>query len=296
MEQRVLVDVAATLEWTNVDQDGAAAPAAGAVTVKVDRDDGSAVLPAGTATIGAGDGLYKVALTAAQNDRLDLLKATWTDAGDGSEHVTRHEVVGAYWFTEAQARAADPGFTEAAYPSEVVELAGREVEDAIELQVRQALGKGVSFVSRYRRVVVSGSGLDVVELPDYFVGPVRSVAIADEAAFGAGELADLVAESGHLSSTLRTWTLGRRNIDIAYKHGLDSPPPVIRRAGLLLFKAWLPAFKQTAAAYPGPLRSLSAEGLSLGFSTASGATGVDAVDRLVETWLATPSIASPAIA
>ena len=294
--QRVLAGVAANLEWTNVDQDGNATPAAGVVTADVERADGT-VLLIDAATVDAGGGLYKVALTAVQNDLLDRLKATWTDAGDGSTHVSYHEVVGAYWFTVAQARAADSTFTETAYPTPVIEEASRQVEDVIEAQIAQSLGKGVSFVPRFRRAILSGNGLDVVDLPDYFVRTVRAISVAGTA-FTEAELDDVVAASGQLTSGQRLWTRGTRNVVVDYEHGLAAPPPIIRRAALLLLKAWLPAFREeTAAAGGGRLRSLSVEGLAMGFSDGAGeGTGVDTVDRLVETWLSSPDLASVSVA
>lgn len=295
MIQQVLQGVAAKLRFVNTDQDGSPAAAAGVVTVRVTRSDGTEVLPTGSATTaGAGTGEYERALTPAQTASLDLLTATWTDAGDASVHVTKAEIVGGYAFSVVEARAADSMFVEATYPTPIVVQARAEVEEAVESVIEQALGRRVGFVPRFRRVVLSGNGLDVVNLPDYFVRSVRSVTVDDETAFSAGELADLAPASGQLTSTLRTWTRGTRNIVVSYEHGLDSPPAVIKRAALLLFKAWLPAFKRSGDEISlASAKSAHLEGVGLSFDVRSGdATGITEVDRLVKTWLATPDLAS----
>lgn len=294
MAQELLQGVAGKLRFVNLDQDGVPAPAAGAVTVRVVRADGTEVLPAGSATTaGAGTGEYERALTAAQLGTLDQLTVTWTDAGDGSVHVTVAEVVGAFLFSVAQARASDPTFVDATYPTaEVVEVRAL-VEDVIESAVEQALGRRVAFVPRFRRAVLSGNGLDTVDLPDYFVRTIRSATITGEAAFTSTELEDLVAASGQMVSTLRTWTRGNRNVAVAYEHGMDGGPPIIQRAGLLLFRAWLPAFRSTSTAGVSGIKSLSVEGLSLGFDSPKGdTTGIAEVDRLISSWLAGPVLAS----
>lgn len=283
--QRILVQTAATLRWTNLDQDGAPAEPAGAVTVAVERSDGTEVIPATGATPGPGTGERSVQLTAAQNDRVDALTATWTDAGDGSAHVTQHEVVGGFLFSEAEGRSMADEFADTArYPKELVLAVRRQVESAIEGIC------GRAFVPRFKVATLDGEGDASLWLDDLFPRVVRSASVGG-VALTAGQLADLVLDaSGEVRRRSGYWARGDANVVVAYEYGDDlhrGNNPVVKRAGLELFKAWLPG---AAAAASAPTLSgitrLSVEGLSLGWSspTTGDSTGVDAVDRLIQTW------------
>ena len=143
--QRIVRATAATLTVTLVDQDGEPSDAAGAVTVRVQRADGTDVLAAGTATTNpAGTGTYSVALTAAQTATLDLFTATWTVSGINVA-VTLHEIVGGVYFTVAEARARDASISTSAYTAEAVRQARAEVEQQCEMIT------GVAWVPRFRR-------------------------------------------------------------------------------------------------------------------------------------------------
>ena len=112
-DQRVLQRVAATIRVDMVDQDGAAAAAAGAVTVTVVRADGTVVATDRAATLQTGStGTYEAALTAAETATLDQLTCTWKD-GATTRAVTVVDVVGRYMFTIAEARNSDPTLIDA---------------------------------------------------------------------------------------------------------------------------------------------------------------------------------------
>src|SRR4051812_41669308 len=90
------VGAAASLQVTWTDELDEPASAAGAVTVRVQKADGTDVVTAGSSTTGSNP--YVRALTAAQNATLELLTATWTDAGSSATRTTRHEIVGGFFF------------------------------------------------------------------------------------------------------------------------------------------------------------------------------------------------------
>jgi hypothetical protein len=298
MTTRVLRDSGALLSHSFY-ADEVATAADGTVAVEITRADGT-VLASGNATLVAGPPPSYTFPLPAQDD-LDDLDVRWsgTFSGLSQAQLDQVEIVGGFFFSGVEGRAADPAFADqATYPAAALRQCRHEVEETIESVIQAALGKRVAFVPRFRRAVLSGTGLDAVELPDYFVRTVRSVTITGETAFTVAELADLVAESGRLSSTLRTWTSGRRNVVVAYEHGLDGPPPQIRRAALLLLKAWLPAFKRAGdEVVLSNARSIRLEGVGLSFGEGSRdssgiTTGVDAADQLIHSWLASPALAS----
>lgn len=232
-DQRILRGTAASLSWQNVDGDGENAAPAGAVTVGVVRDDGTTLVAAGTATSGTGALPRTYALTAANNTLLDLLTVTWTDAGDGSTHVTYVEVVGGYYFTIAEARASDAVLVDVTkYPSPLITEKRREVEEEFEEIC------GVAFVPRYRKQVVSGPGASRFRLDRKEVRAIRSVRDYSDAtnyvAWTAAELATLVLDDDGLltSRTGVTFYGGDRNLVIAYEHGYSRPPAGIKRAAM----------------------------------------------------------------
>ena len=115
--QRVLRGAAATLTYVNLDADGVAADAAGAVTVGVTRADGTVLVAAGTATTkpGSTTGIYTVGLTPTQTAQLDLLTATWTvGVLTAAARTTEHLVVGGYMFSIDELRSARTGMDDVA--------------------------------------------------------------------------------------------------------------------------------------------------------------------------------------
>jgi len=219
---------------TLLDQDGDAAEPGGAVTVHVQKADGTDVLAAGTATSSGGTGIRTVGLTAAQTATLELLTATWADAGDSSTHTTYVEIVGGYLFTVAEARASDPTLADPGrYPASLVVAKRREVDEEFSWICDQA------FTRRYRRVAVDGSGGRELRLPDNTLRAVRSVRVYDDTrssytAFDAGELAELTVHEDRLVERPpgKVFPWGRGNVVVEYEHGWDRPPEELKRAAI----------------------------------------------------------------
>lgn len=149
--QRILQGATAALTFRNLDADGVAVDAVGALTVGIARADGTVLVAAGTATTHGATGIYTVTLTGAQTATLDLLTATWSEVGAGT-HSTLHEIVGGYLFSIAEVRAFTTLQDTVKYPNTAVIAARAEVEDELE-QMREA-----AFVPRYARLLLDGTG------------------------------------------------------------------------------------------------------------------------------------------
>lgn len=237
-DQRILQATAATLTVTLLNQDGVAAVAAGVVTVRVQKADGTDVLPAGTATTSGGTGVYTVALTAAQTAALDVLTATWTDAGDSSTTTSRHEIVGGYYVSIADLRGLQNLADTSKFPDVKLVAARRWFEDLAEQYT------GLAFVPRYGRIWLSGNaGSSLLST----VGPLRSLRSArvygdatTYTAFTAGELADVHVDSWSLyRRTLGYWNYGTRNLLLEVEYGYDRPSGDIREAALVAIRSHL---------------------------------------------------------
>lgn len=243
MRQRVLQGAPATLTVTFADQDGAPVDATGTVTVLVAQADGTVVLPLGSATVHGDTGVYTVALTAAQTAQLNLLTATWTDAGNTRVIVSEHEIVGGYFFSLADARTSNDGLLEdeSTYSDEDILSCRQEVEEEAEVIC------DVAFVPRYNRVALDGDATTAIVLPDNRIRTIRSVRIYPVTggtlfvSFTPTQLAGLAI--GDDSTIRRTdfgfFDEGRANIIVEYEHGWDLPPSDLRRASLTRLRSRL---------------------------------------------------------
>jgi hypothetical protein len=285
-DQRIARGVAASLSFQFTDASGAAAAPAGTATVGITRADGTVLVAPGAATSGATTAPRTYALTAANNLLLDLLTVTWTDSGDGSTNTTLVEVVGGFYFSVLQARAAEPSLQDTAkYPTADVEARRREVEDEAEDICAAA------FVPRYRRVTLHGSGDRSLTVPDTMLRTLRSVTVAG-VAWSAGQLANVtLSDFGVLSLTTGTWPSGRGNIVVGYEHGYDRPPSGLAvaaltrlRSRLNLVKSDIPDRAERYVGTEGGVFALSMPG--------PGRTGIPDVDAVYERYsLAVPGMA-----
>lgn len=213
----------------------------GIVTVSITRQsDGSAVVT-GAATTGTGAAARAYTLSALYTADLDVLTVVWSGTISAvAVTITQEcEVVGDWLFTIAEARAAHPDLLEATYPDATIQ--------AIRERITEWFAEicGVSFVERYRRVVVSGDGTAELLLPEAM--RVSALRRAEErtsgtqtwTALSAGDLADVLVEPIGLlvRETEGVWTAGRRNWRIAYEHGWEQVPEPIKRAAIRLLLA-----------------------------------------------------------
>lgn len=201
----------------------------GAVTIRVDRADGTNLVPAGTATSGTGAAARTFTLTASDTALLDNLTAVWSSSLRGS--LTTHvEVVGGFLFDISDARALKPLDNVAAYP------AARIVAERTAAEMMLEDSCGVAFVPRYARRTVRGDGTRTLLLPHARVRAARSIAV-DGVAFSAAEIAAVRVRSVGLEAA-RPLPRGS-SVAVSYEHGHDSPPPFVSRAALLQARRWL---------------------------------------------------------
>lgn len=230
--QRVVQGLSATLTHTFYSDGVATDPSPATATVTITRDDGTAVVTAQAATrIGAG--VFTYTLTPADTALLDILTVAWTATFGGQSQVFEDivEVAGGVLFTLAQARALSPLGSTTAYPTATIVEARTMVETALEDAC------GVAFVPRYRREVIAGSGSATMMLAPK-LRAIRSVTV-DGVAVSAGTLTGIRVLPSGLAYNPAGWTWGVANLDVAYEHGHDFPPPRVSQAALLWCKNFL---------------------------------------------------------
>jgi hypothetical protein len=235
-DRRILAGSPATLSYQFQDADGVDAAPAGAVTVGVKKADQSVLVAAGTATGGSGTAPRTLALAAVNT--LELLTATFTDAGDGSTHEQDIEVVGGYYFTVAQARAAEPSLADtASYEQAAVVAARREVEDEAERICARA------FVPRFCRDVLDGSGRSALKTTNPDLRQLRSLRIGgtlvDGVALDGLALADIGVDRAGWLIHPDSWPAGVGNIVPEYDYGWDRPPAELVKAAILRLRSRL---------------------------------------------------------
>ncbi len=223
--------------WT--DQDGVAAAAVGAVTVHVQTADGTDVIAAGSSTTGSNP--YARALTASQTETLELLTATWTDAGNSATRVTHHEIVERFYFSPAELRARETSLADTdKFTNAAILGARREVEEECEEFC------GVAWVPRFRRVTLNGDGTLELLVPDTEIRTIRSVTI-DGSALTSGQLATIDRLPDGRLVRSAGWPSGEQNIVLEYEHGRDRPPRDLVRAAMMRTRFKLNAAKTTRA-------------------------------------------------
>lgn len=236
--QRILELTAANLDVTFY-ADETATSADGAVTVNIVKGDGSTLISSGSTT-NPSTGTYRYVLTAANNTELQDLTLTWSGVfgGQAQSLVTNVEVVGGFFFSLAEGRAADSSLAStSSYTTAQLRDYRNEVEDEFERICN------VSFVPRYHRTRLSGSGCPVVYIPrdrpHTKLRAIRSVRIYSDATnyttFSTDELALCTFTDGGRIERLDggIFTAGRQNIVIEYEHGFDQPPLDIKRAAMM---------------------------------------------------------------
>lgn len=275
--ERVRQATAAVLTFTLYDQYGDPDDDTTGVTVGIDQADGTEVVAAGTSATDVGStspGQWTYTLTVAQTASLDLLTAVWKDGSSNTLATTYHEIVGGYYFTEAEFKAL--------FPQVKVDAARfREVRTEIERLTEDHCG--VAFVPRYARERYDGTGTPKLYLDRPRPRTVASVRVYTDSttytSFTATELAELRLEPwGVVRENLSVFTAGRRNILIEYEHGYDRPPDDLRRELMTLAR-----HRINMAASSVPDRTLS-------FTTPEGETHRQAVPGLSRWTTGIPSV------
>lgn len=208
--------------------------APGAVTVAVVLPDGTTLDPAPEVTTVAA--VSSASIPAGSLGTLGPVTVTWSSANYGAR-VEAYEVVGALLFTVAQARATDNAAlaNTTRFPDSSIAAARTRITEGFEEEC------GVSFVPRYKQVIVSHAGRGALLLPDRRITALRSVATRDETTWTAmteGELAGLIIEpyGGVSYASGAAWLSGNQHIRVGYEYGYATPPYEISRAGLQLLR------------------------------------------------------------
>lgn len=267
-DQRIRTGAPATLSTQILDQEGDPVEPSGAVTVAVTGLSGP-VLDAGTATttVSGDDSVRTVAIPA--RTALDLLTATWTEAGTGRTVTTKIDVAGGFYASTAAIRNADPSLAGEGYPTQRIIAARRAVEDEFERVIGYAL---------VPRVHVHTTTLDddgLVVLPHFEVRSVRSITV-DGVAVTVGPL---LPEAGvvHLDAPATGTAV------VTYEHGWDRPSAEAVEAFFLRVrdilnrsKAGLPSRTTTYTSEVGGTYSLAVAGRG------GSLTGIPDVDVVLQ--------------
>lgn len=238
---RILKGTATAIEATFY-VDEAATDSSIEVTIEVVRDDGTVLVAAGTPAIPVVDatGTYAYTLTPDKTSLVDVLTARWTVTIGGQVQTfeTTEEIVGGFYFTLAEGRAADSALASTTKYT-TTQLA--EAREAVETECENITN--VAWVPRYGRARLSGSGATSLVLPNYMVRTIRSIRDLDgTTAWTDDQVAALrVSDAGVIiaGSGVPSFPVGDSNLDVIYEHGYDRPTADIRRASLIRFRTAL---------------------------------------------------------
>jgi hypothetical protein len=232
---RIVRGAVAELAYQGVDADGEPTDP-GTVTVQVIRADGTELKAAGTATVGSGNAVRTVALTAADTAQLDVLMASWS-IGGAVVAVTEHEIVGGVYLSVSEIRSVEPALSSATeYPAKAIVTARQQVEQMFESACNRA------FVPRFRVDALSGSGQGTLVLRRPDVRKLRFVRLHNGVEFEDVDVEQLsVNELGAVGGY--HWPNGFLNVQVGYEYGLDRPPADLRNAAVQAIRAHVNTFR-----------------------------------------------------
>lgn len=218
------------------------------VTYAVADANGTAVASGNATSAGVGTGRHTFTLAAQSTLQRGTITWVGTIGGTVTTEVDYYEIVGAHFFTLKEGRDSDASLAEAAkYPTADIRAKRLEVEVECETICDR------TFVPRYERVVLDGSGTSTLLLR--MTDPTRSVAdlrtiravtmapAVDETfvAFTAGQLAALAwtADGSVRRTDGAVFTEGLRNVVVEFEYGLDRPPGDLVPAALTRLRSRL---------------------------------------------------------
>lgn len=208
-------------------EDGVAVDA-GDVTIGVVDLDGNEIVEAGTATTKSGSGeetryTYDLPI----QSEVKSLTVTWTRSS-GASLTDRVEVVGNHLFSIADMRAFDGGeYSDTdSYTTDTIAQARAYATDFLEQATKR------SWVPRFGRTVVSGSGYDTLTVPHFLISSVLAVDV-DGTAWTSDEIARIAVVGRHLILRRGYWPRGAKNITISYRYGYEDTDPSAARAALI---------------------------------------------------------------
>lgn len=222
----ILQGTAATLQVTFTADGTPVDPTGDAATVTITRADGTAVVTDDVATKIA-TGVYGYTLDPDATAQLGRLTAAWTGEIESVTQTlhTRAEVVGGYYFTVGEFKAAYPSDTGVqALSAAAIADARALAEEIIERACR------VAFVPRAKRLTLSGQNRARLTIPLYRVRAITQATVN-------GAVVDPASIAQADSSAYRLyWLRGFGNIVVTVEHGYDEPPLEIKEAAMTLTK------------------------------------------------------------
>lgn len=196
-------------------------------TCTVTREDGTSLTAATVSNSSSTNGVYTAAITTTHTSQVDRLQIVWTGTAGSQVQVyrTELEVVGAHYVTLPEIRAESGLDDTQRFPRALLEEIRDEYEDLIERVC------GVSFVRRYERDQLDGTTGSVLRLSRIRPRTVLSVTVNGTA---KTTTEFTLYDHGEIRWDVNTFpapdgTNGYRNVAVAYEHGLDAPPPKLRR-------------------------------------------------------------------
>lgn len=244
---RILRSQAATLSHTFY-VDEAATDSSVTVTYAVSDANGTSVASGNASSAGAGSGRYT--FTLASQSALQRGTVAWsaTIAGSATIETTHYEVVGGFFFGLAEGRGSDESLSSSErYPTD--ELKAKRLE--VEVECEAICDR--SFVPRYERVVLDGSGTSRLLLkmsdPERSIADIRTIrriSVAPDVDetfvdFTAGQLAGVapLADGTLLRTDGNVFTEGFGNVIVEFEYGLDRPSSDLVTACLTRFRSRL---------------------------------------------------------
>ena len=258
-----------------------------AVTVEVLREDGTVLVPAGTATVDSqsGDGKYEYVLTPAHTGVVDILRARWSATINGLAQTltTYHEIVGGFYFTLPELRR-QPGLSDSTRFS-LNDLAEARfwITDVIDRVCT------VPFVPRYDRIVLDGSGLSSLMLPKPYVQQILGVSVGGTAYSTADVTALVIYPEGIIKRPSGVFTAGDRNVSIRYSHGYrhgdgEAPPFDLRAAALRAARTYLLGIKNSDLFDRATSITNEFGNIALALPGENRPTGIPEVDAVILGW------------
>lgn len=252
--------------------------ATGPVTATIRRLDGTAV-GAPIVADNPSTGVYTIAPTPSQV--LDTWTIDWAATINTVATVVRDVVewAGGFLFDLAAARARPTPIKAVPITTEI--LAGYRIiaeNDAERLT-------HTTWVPRYKRVAVSGSGNCFLILPHKDIRTIRSVKL-DGTAWSADQIASLyVEESGVVEWPGGWWPRGNRNAVFEYEHGLDYCDPVVGDAAAKHMRALCTTASNNGPVPANAISFTQPDGGTYRISTPSAdRIGIPEVDGIYARW------------
>ena len=217
----VLRNSAETLTVTFYSAETPTAPNTGSLTVGIVDEGGDTIVAAGTSTTSSSTGVYSYALPA-QAD-LNRLTATWSGTFvTAMSFTSQHEIVGGFYTTPIEVRNMDSITGESStFPTadlvEAITWATSVIDDYT----------GASFVYRYERDVLDGTGSDHLKLSKMFPRKILSASI-DGTALTSAEISDIALhENGVIIRGDGVWSFNDpgKKVIVEYEHGIQKTPP-----------------------------------------------------------------------